>query len=219
MQDRVSVSFTVNASDLELIFHRPLLEFHTPESSHDPGLAAQERPRPQESEIVFHMGHTYLIWAGEKFIHTSAHTLDGCTFTKVLSFSLFCSLALTLKHTHTLPEAHIHNIPRNPQRGKDGLARGGLKKKVAFIVFRPFISSRLAEGDAKRGCSLWGVPFAWLWRPLPPSNILNMQEFLAMQRPNRATFSISITPFGASKQTHITHMHRFPELFHEATFQ
>lgn len=32
--------FATSASDLELISHGPLLEFHTPESSHDPGLAA-----------------------------------------------------------------------------------------------------------------------------------------------------------------------------------
>lgn len=71
---RESVSFTVSASDLELISHGPLLEFHTPESSHDPGLAAQARPRPQGPAILFHMGYTHLILAGEKFIHTHVHT-------------------------------------------------------------------------------------------------------------------------------------------------
>ncbi len=69
-RERERASFTVSASDLELISHGPLLEFHTPESSHDPGLAAQARPRPQGPAILFHMGYTHLVLAGEKFIHT-----------------------------------------------------------------------------------------------------------------------------------------------------
>lgn len=73
-KDRERVSFTVSASDLELISHGPLLEFHTPECSHDPGLAAEARPRPQGPAILFHMGYTHLILAGEKFIHTHTHS-------------------------------------------------------------------------------------------------------------------------------------------------
>lgn len=68
-QDRASVSFTVSVSDLELIPHGPLLEFHTPET-HDSGLAAQARPRPQGPAILFHMGYTHLLLAGKKIIHT-----------------------------------------------------------------------------------------------------------------------------------------------------
>lgn len=73
-REREGVSFNVSASDLELISHGPLLEFHTPESSHDPGLAAQARPRPQGPAILFHMGYTHLILAGEKSIHTHTRT-------------------------------------------------------------------------------------------------------------------------------------------------
>lgn len=66
---RVCVCFAASAGDLELISHGPLLEFHTPESSHDPGLAAQARPRPQGPAILFHMGYTHLVLAGEESIH------------------------------------------------------------------------------------------------------------------------------------------------------
>lgn len=63
----VSECLSLCVSDLELISHGPLLEFHTPESSHDPGLAAQASPRPQGPPTLFHMGYTHL---AEKFIHT-----------------------------------------------------------------------------------------------------------------------------------------------------
>lgn len=55
------------ASDLELISHGPLLEFHTPESSHDPGPAAQAKPRPKGPQTRFHMGYTHLV---VKFRHS-----------------------------------------------------------------------------------------------------------------------------------------------------
>lgn len=64
------MSFAESVSDLKLISHRPVLEFHTPESSHDPGLVAQARPRPQGPDILFHMGSTHFVLADEKFIHT-----------------------------------------------------------------------------------------------------------------------------------------------------
>lgn len=127
---RESMSFIVSASDLELISHGPLLVFHTRESSHDPGLAAQARPGPWGPAILFHMEYTHLISAGEEFIHTYTHRTKTwyircthmhahihtliCTFTKVLSFSRFFSLKLSLSHMHT--HTHTSHSQKSSER-------------------------------------------------------------------------------------------------------
>lgn len=211
------VSFAV--SDPELISHRPVLEFHTPESSHDPGLAAQARPGPQGPAILFHMGiHTYWqirnSYTNSKYdTHTkSAHALDVHSQVPSLLFSHIDT------YTHTLAQIHIRYIPRNPQRGKRRVwKREGEKgkKKVAFIVFRPFISSRLEDGGSTRGLAgSGGFPLHGSGGPLPPPNILSMQEFLATQL--GAHFQKH--PFTAHTLGH-THMCPFPMICHEASFQ
>lgn len=63
---RKSMSFIVSAIDPELMSHGPLLVFHTPESSHDPVLAAEAGPRPPGPATLFHAEHTDLILAGGK---------------------------------------------------------------------------------------------------------------------------------------------------------
>lgn len=62
---RKSMSFIVSATDPELISHGPLLVFHTPESSHDPVLAAVASPRPPGPAILFHVEHTDPVLAGK----------------------------------------------------------------------------------------------------------------------------------------------------------
>lgn len=152
------------ASDLELISHGPLLEFHTPESSHDPSLAAQAKPRPQGPHTLFHMGYTHLV---VKFRHIVLYRSSS---------SFFFLPALAHAHKHT------HYIPSNPQRGKGRLERGreegwreeGRKeKKKWFIVFRPFISLRLERGDT-RGNRQWGLP---LHDSVCPSYLQILLEF------------------------------------------
>lgn len=63
---RKSMSFIVSTIDPEPISHGPLLVFHTPESSHDPVLAAEASPRPPGPAILFHMEYTDLILVGGK---------------------------------------------------------------------------------------------------------------------------------------------------------
>lgn len=95
------------------------------------------------------------------YVHTRTHNqnmihrVDTHTHTRLYIHSLKCfpSHAFSFWNSHTRTHIHIHHIPRNPQRGKDRLARGREKRKKAlFIVFRPFISFRLGEGGAQGGC-------------------------------------------------------------------
>lgn len=67
------MSFIVSAIDPELISHGPLLVFHTPESSHDPVLAAEASPRPPGAAILFHAEHIDLILAGKFKKKTCLH--------------------------------------------------------------------------------------------------------------------------------------------------
>lgn len=147
-RERETMFFIVSASDLELISHGPLLVFHTPESSHDPGLAAQTRPGPQGPAILFHMGCTHLIMAGEKSIHTytnaqnmiqKAHThTHWCTFTKVLSFSRFFLFETHIQNRTRSSYAHTYitfpEILREVKTGSwEGVVGGRGGKKCCLL--------------------------------------------------------------------------------------
>ena len=109
-----SVSFIVSPIDLELMSHGPLLVFHTPESSHDPVLAAEAGPRPPGPAILFHTEYTDLILAGKK---KSTHTHQAHTHKQT--------------HTHTQGFfAHIAHItfPEILREVKTGSQEGGRKK-------------------------------------------------------------------------------------------
>lgn len=140
---RKSMSFIVSAIDPELMSHGPLLVFHTPESSHDPVLAAEAGPRPPGSAILFHTEYTDLKLAWKK-IHAFVYSppkrdIGGTHSPKWPPCHTFPKHTHTYTHmdTHTfLAHMHIHCIPRNPQRGKDGLTRGGRGEKSGVYCIR-----------------------------------------------------------------------------------
>lgn len=116
---RESMSFIVSAIDPQLIPHGPLLVFHTPESSHDPVLAAEAGPRPPGAAILFQGTHRPDIGRQMKkkkhafTYRTAKHAIDG---THIHRSALLVTLQ-NLPHTHThtfFAHMHIHRIPRNP---------------------------------------------------------------------------------------------------------
>lgn len=113
------MSFIVSAIDPQLISHGPLLVFHTPESSHDPVLAAEAGPRPPGAAILFHGTHRPDIGRErEKKKHaftysTSKHDMDG---THIHRSALLVTLQ-KLTHTHILcTHAHASHSQKSLER-------------------------------------------------------------------------------------------------------
>lgn len=149
------------ASDLELISHGPLLEFHTPESSHDPSLAAQAKPRPQGPHTLFHMGYTHLV---VKFRHIVLYRSSS-------SFFFFACFS-TRTQTHTLHSQQSSEGQRKARKREGRRVEGRREKREKKVVYCIQAIHKLETRErGYKGQPPVGVTFAWFGLPLLPPNI------------------------------------------------